>query len=71
MAVMRLPTMTPMGTTYDWVPLSDWIERERRYPANEAPGSLTLEELTPNRAVRNMIERWLAVRNRNMHAHAA
>jgi hypothetical protein len=58
--IMRLPTQTPMGTTYDFAPLAEWIDVQHRYPANEATGTLTREGLVPNFALRNVIARWLA-----------
>ena len=57
--LMRLPMITPMGTTYDCEFLVRWVNERGRYPANEQTGALSTAELVPNLVLRNMIERWL------------
>lgn len=57
--LMQLPTMTPMGTTYDWEPLVRWVYQHHRYPAGESNARLEVEDLAPNLSLRNVIERWL------------
>ena len=57
--LMREPTVTPRGTTYEREALTRWITAEGRYPAQEANGKLGVEQLAPNLAVRNLIEVWL------------
>jgi len=57
--LMREPTVTPRGTTYEREALTRWITVEGRYPSQEANGKLGVEQLAPNLAVRNLIEVWL------------
>ena len=58
--VMRQPATTPHGTTYDYDALVSWIDAHHRYPSGEAPGRLERVFLTPNLALRGLIEDWLA-----------
>mmetsp|Transcript_76531 Transcript_76531/g.127571 ORF Transcript_76531/g.127571 Transcript_76531/m.127571 type:complete len:587 (-) Transcript_76531:164-1924(-) len=57
--IMRLPVMTRAGTTYDHAPLVQWAKTHHRYPANESTNQLSVDELVPNLALRNLIEDWL------------
>ena len=57
--LMREPTVTPRGTTYEREALTRWITAEGRFPLLEANGNLGVEQLAPNLTVRNLIEVWL------------
>jgi len=56
--VMELPTITPMGTTYDWESIVQWVHMHGTYPMGESRYPLRVSELIPNLAVRNIIEDW-------------
>lgn len=58
MGLMRLPAITPRGTSYEYEALASWIGAHGRYPAGEA-GALTRSSLAPNLALRNLIDAWL------------
>ena len=63
MGLMRLPAVTPQGTTYDYEAIASWVDARGRYPANESPELLSRPELAPNRVLRSMIEEWVAARS--------
>jgi len=58
MGLMRLPAVTPRGTSYEYEALASWIGVHGRYPAGEA-GALVCGALAPNLALRNLIDAWL------------
>ena len=57
--LMLQPAITPSGTTYDYEGLARWVVQHGRYPAGEARGTLTIEQLAPNLTVRNLIQAWI------------
>ena len=63
MGLMRLPAVTPQGTTYDYEAVASWADARGRYPANESPELLSRPELAPNRVLQGMIEEWVAARS--------
>ena len=63
MGLMRLPAVTPQGTTYDYEAVASWADARGRYPANESPERLSRPELAPNRVLQGMIEEWVAARS--------
>lgn len=56
--VMTEPAITPRGTTYDRAALEEWIVTKHRYPSQEGSEALSVGDLAPNFAVRNLIEEW-------------
>ena len=50
MEVMRDPVSTPHGHTFERESISEWIRVKGTCPWTRAP--LTLDDLTPNRALR-------------------
>lgn len=51
--IMRKPTMTPEGHTYEYDAIRDWVEKKGNDPMTRTP--LTIESLKPNRALENII----------------
>ena len=60
---MRQPAVTPYGTTYDYEAVASWADAKGRYPAHESDQPLLRSDLAPNRALRGMIEEWVAARS--------
>ena len=62
-SIMRQPAVTPYGTTYDYEAVTSWADAKGRYPAHESNQPLSRSDLAPNRALRGMIEEWVAARS--------
>ena len=62
-SIMRQPAVTPYGTTYDYEAVASWADAKGRYPAHESDQPLLRSDLAPNRALRGMIEEWVAARS--------
>ena len=62
-SIMRQPAVTPYGTTYDYEAVASWADAKGRYPAHESNQPLSRSDLAPNRALRGMIEEWVAARS--------
>ena len=62
-SIMRQPAVTPYGTTYDYEAVASWVDAKGRYPAHESNQPLSRSDLAPNRALRGMIEEWVAARS--------
>jgi len=60
MGPMANPAITPRGTSYDREALCDWIAKEHRYPGGEGPGTLEIDQIAPNYALRELLEAWVA-----------
>ncbi|EFJ52156.1 hypothetical protein VOLCADRAFT_103177 [Volvox carteri f. nagariensis] len=56
-SVMRLPVVSPSGTTFEYDCIRRWAQRHNTDPVNGAP--LAEGDLYPNLALRDIIERWL------------
>ena len=63
LGLMRQPAVTPHGTTYDYEAVASWADAKGRYPAHESNQPLSRSDLAPNRALRGMIEEWVAARS--------
>ena len=57
MEVMHDPVSTPDGHTFERSDIQQWIRVRGTNPVTRAP--LTLDQLTPNRALRGAIEEFL------------
>lgn len=60
--VMRSPAVTPAGTSYDYEALATWIAANHKYPMNERPGELKIDDLAPNLVVRNLVQEFIDTR---------
>ena len=55
--VMKDPVMTPSGRSFERSAIEDWVRKSGTDPLTRKP--LRLDQLTPNRALKEAIEQWL------------
>ena len=55
--VMKDPVMTPSGRSFEREAIEDWVRKSGTDPLTRKP--LRLDQLTPNRALKEAIEQWL------------
>lgn len=56
--IMRQPAVAPSGSTYELDAISEWLKNKDTDPATNLP--LKVDDLYPNRAIRSMIEEYIA-----------
>ncbi|CAL8465399.1 g4935 [Coccomyxa elongata] len=58
LGIMREPAQTPQGMTYERASIMKWVDSQKHDPCTKAP--LRRRHLSPNLALRGVIENWVA-----------
>jgi hypothetical protein len=62
--VMQNPVIDHEGNTYEETAIKEWLFRRNESPVTRSP--LSLQQLTPNRALKDVIEKFIVLRTRKL-----